>query len=301
MGMLEIIYGLRNYSRALNDALKAQTSDYTPVLLTHPPHLRAARLSELSRLSKTLDYQWLMLLPIFEAIKSTKEELRRQRSLCHSARSPVSSIPHEILSKIFLLAQDSSNSDNSASDSDDTSSESDDSTSDSDDSSSNSVNSGDYLPEAMIVAIRISQVCRDWRRVAIHEKSLWTAYRVSHLMDLKKITPYLERCTNEPFDLHVGVGWLTQDDALYPISHPYQASRSPVVSKLMKQLRKLVCNRANDVNGLYQVLSDLDGLCGSNQVWDITFSSLETIHVLWAVTLSESRFVWTSEDSSFPH
>lgn len=165
---MEPLLALRDSVDGLNFFLDAYTSDLSPVLLTQPPSHRSSRREVLWEAVESLDQLWITFQETFAQLCNARDKLCRLRSMTHSALSPISAVPHEILAKIFSF-----------------------------------VCSEVSCDEKMALVCGISSICREWRNIAVAHKALWSSASIGGVDKLNKLASQLERCRAGYFDLYI--------------------------------------------------------------------------------------------------
>lgn len=162
--ILPLLETLIETAAQLDTKLTSQTFDFTPVLLCRIPSQRQSRRTDLSAALESLDAHWTRLELALDYIRRARERLKQQRSLCYSALSPISAMPHELLAHIFSYICASSS-----------------------------------LAESSKNICCMSHVSKDWSVVALEKKALWGYSTITRLVDIGKVELPLQRCGEQDF------------------------------------------------------------------------------------------------------
>lgn len=143
--------------------------------------------------------------------------------MCRSALSPISALPHEILVEIFLLVH-----------------------------LETKITNGMSRAETCIVSPnaskirRLSEVCVDWRTIALKQPKLWAFGRVRDLSEIGELATVLERSGSD-FSLTVdGSSGVTKPDWIR--------------SNLREQISSLSWNSPEYITSLFQYLINSEGV-----------------------------------------
>lgn len=149
---------------ALETYLRGQAFDYSPLILSQPPSKREARRLDLQNVLAPLKQQMSRIVELHKRMTAIRDDLTRLHSMCHTALSPISALPHELLRRVFQYARMGSS----------------------------------LFPEwSARVAYSIRQVSRDWQAVALSIPS-FCSYKVDCISMIPSLANTLVKVAHSP-------------------------------------------------------------------------------------------------------
>ncbi|KAF8318204.1 hypothetical protein DL93DRAFT_438129 [Clavulina sp. PMI_390] len=127
--------------KELAQTFRAFKSNYSPVLLTHPPDRRDSRIQELHTLQKRLLQFVESANALLQSTRELKDRISYHHDTCVSARSLISALPVEVIRHILCFAVLEHK-------------------------------------EPSFVVNACSAVCRQWRDIVLSEKDVWSSLTI---------------------------------------------------------------------------------------------------------------------------
>lgn len=194
----------------LSEILLSFAQDFTPIILSHPPNRRSARIGAIKQSLSELEIQQQRLDALVTKLSYLQAGLTRRRALCASALAPISAMPSEILCGIF----------------------------------GHVVRSDNYISE-VLTPIRLSLVCSSWRAIVSNHKHMWSSARLRTDLHMYSadLAIFLDRSKPLPFGLTVeDIPWWRK-----LFANCYGSARWPWLSELQQRLEYLSWNSSDDI------------------------------------------------------